>query len=1531
MTSVDIDFQRIRPHQGSRSHGFEELVAQLASLERRSASATFSRKGVGADAGVECFLKAPGGEETCWQAKYFFSLEHTQIQQLDDSIAQAIAKHAHMTRYIVGLPFNLRDARVGNKKTELKRWTEWVAKWTSGRDLQIELWNASELTKRLTLDEPAYAGRRMFWFDETVLSTVWFQQRFDQARAGLGDRYTPELNIELPIRRSILAFCRDPSLIASFEKWCEKVNEYGYRASGSLSHPSVTGISDDQKQALETSLRDLDVVLASVSAEPDKVLPLTDILGKAKLAYAAASACSQVLWGIDRKVRATSDHLGYSISMFERLSEALTEIKEELNEADWCRAANSRQLLVAGEAGTGKSHLLGDAVDYQVSRERPALLILGGTLTEREPWSQVMEQFGLQGMKTDVFLGALDAAAQAAGTRAVLFVDAINERHGLQIWPTRLASFLKTIEPYPRLAVALSCRSTYLPFIIPADTSFPDLCRITHLGFADSPEAARFYLDRRGIVRMAAPNLIPEFENPLFLRTCCDFLAREGRKEIPRGLRGVSAIFDFYSQAVAQTIERKLELDPRGRIVSRALSEFAAACDEGDRGYVSLEQARTIFENALASGGSRERNLLTQLESEGVIAVEPVAAENGAIDETVRFTFERYSDHRIASRLLDQHLDVRSVEDSFAVGTPLYGYVTGDRAYERAGVIDALAIQLPERCDRELPDVLPKKMPFHWLIGEAFRSSLLWRDQKKFTRRTLDLLKASQVFPGGRELERTLVAIATEPDNQFNARFLHDRLMALSMPDRDRDWSIFVAGEADDGESPIETLIAWTIRNGMEPMDEDRVELAATALCWLFSTSSRSVRDRATKALAILLAPRLKLAATLIGKFASVNDLYVLDRTLAAIYGAALQVLDRSNLAELAGAVFEAIFANGRPVAHVLIRDHARGIIELAAMRGVLPECIDIAAARPPYASDWPLEDAPETLIDTYQEDYGKNRLRDDIVGSTVNDGDFARYIIDHTVDDWSDLPMSAVGHSQQYIFEQWQRGFLARHPRSAARLAELELAGAALRAEGAKRPSRFDFEIVLVSKKAPDRKKRKTQDQDNELAGLEAAFDAAEKRVMRLLDKSELADYEHRARAYVHRNLDWRAFRHSWPVRMDRMQMRRWVCRRAHDLGWTPERFSAFDRHIHNVDRMQHRMERIGKKYQWIALHELAARLGDNRAFAGRYGQRDLKVFDGPWQVGRRDMDPSLLATSTHEDGWRHWDQTWWMPVSVKLRAMPIEARLLWLDGDTDIIAGPELIGVTDPKTKREWLVLREFAAWREWVMRQGDRQLQRDTSFYLHSVAVRTSDLDALLERWSNRDLSSHDIPGVDMDWAGYLGEYPWHPVYGDAEAWAPEDDFGRRTTPLMPLVTNYLAERSGYDYSIDETFNFSLPAPGLIQGLNLRLSDGKKLSYEDSSGRVQFYDPTTVEPGPQAALVDREQFLAFLKRNELTAVWVITGEKSVHGGKPHGHGYGGSRSFTALHWLDGDHFESRFFVEPHHPTEAQLAEIREAEQEL
>ena len=1500
MSLPDINFEKIRPFDGSRHAGFEELCSQLASLEPASSGETFHRKGRGGDAGVECYRRRADGAEVGWQAKYLFQWSDSLKTQLDNSIRTALNKHPHLVEYIVCLPFDLSDSRRRGRKTSREKWDSWCAKWkklaaSQKRDLTITLWGKSELSTRLSRVDPAYSGRVLYWFGREALTPAWFQEQFEKSRASLGNRYTPETNVELPIRQDFLAFARTPELQKQIDEWPLRITEKGSRAVDAIRgmHARPSEIHCDclaKAMGALTSLLDVDPI------GPDQFFPIDDWTSEASSFLNLAGKALR--WSYDLPP-SEPDSMGIKSERWVQhtlhdLMDVLHEIKSALASNRW-QLTSVRAVLLQGPAGIGKSHLLADIVEHHLHKGSPALLLLGSTFVDNEPWPQIRDQ--LDRSPTEQFkhfLGSLDAAAHSAGTRALVCIDALNERNGIDVWPQRVAAFLKTFEAFPRIGVILSCRSTYVPYVIPDELDKDRLFRVDHKGFAaDGGEAAKIYLDKRGMVRPGAPNLVPEFDNPLFLKTCCDSLEKEGKTEFPRGLRGITSIFEFYYNAVTRSVNRRMKLDPNLGIVPQAIIGFSKLLVDAGKGYASKGNAVTLFESLLVSGGSLERSLLVQMESEGILTVEAVRQDDESIAEVVRFTFERFSDHAIASRLLNDHLRASDVAGSFQAGQPLHDFVFGPKSYERAGIIEAMAIQLPERTGVEILDVGAKAS---YVVRHAFQESLLWREQSHFTDRTFELVRV--LFHTTDELNDLLVSISTEPSNKFNAFFLHKRLMGMTMPKRDARWSVYLAERGFDG--PVETLISWALQNDLKHIDEDRSYLAATLLTWFLTTSHREVRDKATKALARVLTQRLLLAARLLGDFVSLNDPYVLERLLAACYGAALQKTPDAGLGKLARAVFNTVFANGKPPVNALLRDHARGIVEYAAWCGALDSSIDLELARPPYQSPWPIEPVPDELIKSYTEDRGRGIFHDAIVGSTVNDGDFARYVVDHRVDKWSPAKIGTRPLPTSLdICKTWMQDFFASTT-----------------------PDQRDAfnEYVSAAKAIKDVHGHQSSPETERL-------DAAEVALQQTMRSDQWEDFRVRAKDFVRRKLSTEYFEDR-AAHFDTRWARRWICKRAHELGWTSERFGNFDNRLRGYDRHNHRVERIGKKYQWLALQELIARMADNLAFLGSPLQKD----DGPpldWiarEVGLRDIDPSLLTTQTHYDGWSEFGRTWWVPLNPKFRAMSPHERLAWLESDSDIINESALIDLHNPKTGRRWLALSGISNWSAYGVRGGAKEFQRDTWFRLTCIVVNRKDQTKMIESIRDKILTTPDsFPEIEL-YSGnfYLGEYHWHPEIREFDRWSSHDYRQAFTVPIRPTVASYMCEKGNYDCSIDKTISINMPAPWLLRKMGLRLSSGRSLIFLNSDGQDTFYDPSVVESGPAASLVDRDLFLQMLDLQHLCAIWIIAGEKNAYGGSEVGSGFGGCLRHTAIYRLDGNRFTRHFHTDRLHPTSSQLKEL-------
>jgi hypothetical protein len=208
-STVKLDWKAVRPLNGSRAHGFEELCTQLARAER-PADSRFERKGT-PDAGVECYAVLADGSEWGWQAKYFDGLGDSQWSQLDDSVKTALAKHPRLVRYFICVPLDRPDARIGGRRSAKECWDEHVqrwADWASARSMTVEFvyWGSHELLERLA--HPQHVGRVRFWFDVHGFDGAWFTARLEEALKTAGPRYTPEIHVDLPIAAELDAFGR---------------------------------------------------------------------------------------------------------------------------------------------------------------------------------------------------------------------------------------------------------------------------------------------------------------------------------------------------------------------------------------------------------------------------------------------------------------------------------------------------------------------------------------------------------------------------------------------------------------------------------------------------------------------------------------------------------------------------------------------------------------------------------------------------------------------------------------------------------------------------------------------------------------------------------------------------------------------------------------------------------------------------------------------------------------------------------------------------------------------------------------------------------------------------------------------------------------------------------------------------------------------------------------------------------------------------------------------------------------------------
>ena len=1341
-----------------------------------------------------------------------------------------------------------------------------------------------ELTARLNREENR--GRHWFWFNSEQFTLAWFREALNVSIRNAGERYTPVVHIELPLASSFAALGRTPVFHTKLNTLYTKLRETAgrflpervpeeFKATATFAEGSVAKIArhlDDALLSAHDPTRAPSFSPIAWQAIADLARPLAASLDK------ASGEVRAKLWSARSKADAEKERgetrpLEEGCWACDELSSA-TEALLEFATSTEATVANRPALLLCGEAGQGKTHLLCDVADRDMQEDRPRILLHGSHFTEGEPWGQVVRLLGLD-CSTSEFLGALEAAGEAYKCRVLILIDALNEGPGRGIWHKHLAGMLERISTKLRIGLAVSVRSSYEDIVIPTGIVPDQLVRLVHQGFAEyESNAVHRYFLHYGI-QPTTPLLVPEFSNPLFLKLFCQGVKGQGWRQVPLGIRGITAILDMLLDATNARLSAhdRMDFDRAGDPVRKATSAVVRLMAERGEYYIPRSVAVEAVNTVHPTQG-HDNSLFRNLVSEGLLTENRWRTENG-YDEVVSFAYERFADHLLAGHLLGQATTTEKVRRGLAPRGKLRSRINDEYHAERnAGLLEALAVQIPERVGKELFELAPHAAAY-CAVRRGFVASLVWRAATAFSKQTFD--KLNQLLKEGVETDEILNAIVTlspVPSHPLNAVRLHAILSRSSMAERDAWWSTFLHREWSRKRAVVR-LIEWTSgKSDLSGLPDEVVLLTGTTLTWCLTTSSRFLRDRATKALVRLHENKLELVPKLLERFWEIDEPYVVERLVAAAYGSAMRSPGNAGLRELALAVNEHVFVKGKLLPQLLTRDYARSLVQLAKHRGALKteECKE---ANPPHRSEWPmikipaastLEKIGEWRDNLPPEQWALRDLYSSVMGKGLSD--FSTYIIGD-MSEWSSVQ---IGQQPSKPVKEQVANFIAR---------------LSVTQKEAVEGYQNTFKTVELIRHLDPKQQRKYFKRTFTTEELDAEVPTAEEAVRKSLRRkpTERTFFETVVKPFTEN-----PYRFRRNDEFDGEMARRWMFQRILDYGWTTERFGEFDREVNrwSADRNEHKAERIGKKYQWIAYRELLARLSDNFYLRLDRFNEDavLGVCQGPWEIGggfKRDIDPSVLIRSTLQA-----DNTaghvWWSPVGYTDWHVG-GSELGWLKSSSDLPAVETLLSVVAPDGSN-WLVLDTHLEWRA-SPRPGRKkydQPQQMIWYIIRSYLVRKADAAKFYQWAKKRDFMGRWMPKPRDIYHGFLGECYWSPAFQseieeESMAW----QVGRSAKiPCEVVVTafDHLTESSGLDCSLDDSVRVALPVPMITQGMGLRMS-AQEGDLVDSTGRVIAKDPSVTERGPGALLVRREEFLRFLQAQDLELVWTLLSEKRRIGG--------------------------------------------------
>jgi len=1394
---MSLDFDKLlNLPDGGRRLGFEQLLCHLA--ERNPPSADTLEfchiRGDGGDGGLEGYWKLSDGSEIGYQAKFHPVSSKIDWPKVKGSILSSLKSHPQIREIIVSMPRDLTDRVPGRKgKSEREKWEEiCVACKTEahakGIDLEVTFWGEAKLENLLAL--PQSDGLRSYWFGEVELTDQWLKHNQLKSQAALGERYSPDDHVNVDASKLFEGLLRSSS-------WTDKVKEALQTLIGCIVPPRSKEAEPFLEKFVNVETKYL--VLAARSNDWEKSPKEAIDIGWWKGCLGElSSACDEYGRAVYSSIHRDDDRrrLGDVIYDVQKMQSAVSTLEDCILGEEF-EADDKRVVLFEGEAGSGKSHLLGAALVEALKGGSPAILIVGSHLNAHtQIENQITSILGITASFHE-FLDALNACAEKRKTRAIVCIDAINESNAASEIRAFLYRILPEFQKRTSLSLAISCRSEYTKFFVPAEIK--SIC--SHywiegfVGDEEQEEAAKVYMDRRGIRRPATPWLSKEFTNPLFLRSVCNSLAADGQTAFPVGLQGITNVFLFFLKAVSRTLVTRYDgtdelVGPVNRIAKDISEQMASARLD----YVSVAFAKQCAEKHF-DGKYCDANWLEVLQRGGVLRFDPDPSHINddplsPPDEIVRFSFQRFQDYLIARALLNREV---LQEDDFKTGGDLnFLFDAYGLNYRWTGVFNGLWTIAAEKFHVELCDMLPEECSLQdHFVSEAFVESINWRVTEAFSDRTLEILND---FRSRDRIIQTLLNFAVL-DHPWNIDFLDKNLSAWSLPNRDKIWTKVINDQSRYGNSLISRLISWCLSPATSQVSDEVARLALITMTWFFTSTNKALRDKATKAAIEVLLTKPALHKTYLNHFANVNDPYVIERVLAASAGACLRDPNADRLSDCVEAILKVFVRPSKIPIHLLSRDYLQCIVDLETQ--VMGKTRDVEI-NPPYGSEAPCLNLPIERVQKLAEQVGASSILGSCNVDGMGYGDFGRYVLSSRLDEFSNT--------------------LLKDPR----------------------PNK------------PDQYRDPSRD----------------------LPIDKLAS---------------------------------WIILRTLKLGWRESRFprdASYDQNLgHGAT-----IERVGKKYQWIAFYELLARLADNFWLKDSY--REPYAF--PYETTRdvpfiRDIEISLPATPRYdgsEDIFSCSDL-----VEVPIVKVDYENREEWVFEQE---LATTRISESHAEKARLELNLYRHASTRIYYPHEDRRRmynLYQEEWFYSWMIGVPKDNLAKFVADAEAQKIDFHSwLPHEHTD-VGYVYELGRRKTWQVAEMRTEHEGYPNPNEfTFRDLVAGFLWE-SHLDASMDGSTSVFLPSPWLLENGKLNQSAQTPGLFQNGLGE-SLVCATKTDHGEKLS-VSELWISEILEQHNLSPLWIGFGERSVY--PPKMRGCTRTR-WNAVLWYDDDNQTVKTWSEDH-----------------
>ena len=1258
-----------------------------------------------------------------FQSKFFESLNNSSYSQLADSLEKGLSSKVDYI-YI----FSNKDIDLDYESCEkFKR----IIDSFRNNNVEINKICNDEIIDLIQFN-PDYSDLKSIYFNEHKISPEDINNNLMKQLDDLSPRYISGFNINVELQKYFDVCVNQSSIKTEILEFLKMT-----------------------KDLIQNSYFDNDKIKKSVLSKIDKLSMITDYELHSALEW--INQFDEDFKAIDiyqKSIKPDDSKSSEKIYYCNQIRNTIDDL--DFSSKPYLLMSNRNVLMIEGNAGTGKSHLLGYEAEYLSSKGELVYLLLGQKMIyDMFPEDQFRKELGIQQSSVKEWILQLEDYCKNNSKKAFILFDAVNECKNNHRWISFINDLITYVLTTPHVYLIFTIRKTYstkvLEEVVRKEIDNGKIVYAEHNGFKNVLDiAVPAYFEKYNILFDNPELFETEFENPLLLKTYCEGYSSEYRNNpgkifslYENYIKKEEAKFDLKNPESAQHKSQKI-LSIVGKIMYKngcLHAHYNEICDML-RGTKIVEYFDYLC---------KEKIFITYYNEE-------------ISDEEVFLNYEKFGEFIIAKEVLRTNNSYEELVDwcrnsLFAINE--YGHIK----YGSIGIFASLSVLAREKYNREIlcsvsniENECSKNRHLDYILESIYEEyfSMYKHTSDRFIRKN-----EFDILIKGLRLNKRLISSVFKMlidlagrNNELNIDYLHSKLISYNQSQLDLLWTITINNLTDLPK--VDYIINYINKDRNIGIDLKRKY--ANLLVWLFASTNRLLRDTASKALVRLMKNDFNLMYELLIKFDTCNDLYVIERLLCCIYGATMLSSNYDGAKHVATYLYDKVFKKEYIIPDILIRDHSNCIIGCINQKEDLK--LDLSITKPPYKS--------LNTLSNYD----------------IND------LISFYDDD--------------------------------------------------NRPSGIS---ALLASITPDLR------DDNKLFGIYGDFG-------RYVFQSRISDFKidgldpyYYALHYI-----------------------------KNELKYDDKLFGKYDMNCDTHDRHSHNIERIGKKYEWLAMYHILAIVSDNYEY-GRFG---VEKYHGTWNNYCREFDPSILITSTDK---RIYD----------VSSLPNNKCIKWSDSKE---SGLELIDADVDNLQKylfcDWITLYDSTSLYSSKDSDEPKQSYADV---IYSYFVPTGFIDDLLLLLKKKQVFPDDDNSL---YELYLGEYFDSWGYLDLSSdcsTAIEEEVG--VEKKMEKIPSYNAEKneitleekevsypikkeicriiptyfrysweSEYDYSKENVLGINIPAKVIVDYFNL-IQKEPGMWYDDKNNLV-CADFTLVKDTNSSGLKIRRNYIEqYLKDNKMTFV--------------------------------------------------------------